>query len=330
MLVEYFCGLTATRGTMASMTRRIDPTVMRVWRTPHSVQYGIDPPRAILTGVTTGHERMLDALIVGTDTAGLRAIADQYGLTHREVDELHRAIAPVLVDVDPPPAPRPHRVTLVGTTPTAHELARLLRSEGVKVAHVGDADHVSATRADLGIAVGHYVLDPRLHSAWLRHDTPHLPVVWSDTGARIGPLIEPGRGPCLHCLERHRTDSDPAWPVIASQLLDFADAAETPLLVADAAVLATRIALTRLRGRAADVDAIATTITANGDRTTQAWEKHPECGCHSLADVLTLPVAGSPSRSVTKPRARKGTGTARAPRAARTATTTRAGADAPA
>src|SRR5690606_1979680 len=195
------------------------------------------------------------------------------------------------------PTPRPHRITLVGTTPTAHQLARLLTSEGVKVAHVTNADHVSTTRTDLGVAVGHYVLDPRLHSAWLRNDTPHLPIVFSDTSARIGPLIEPGRGPCLHCLERHRTDTDPAWPVIASQLLDVVDAAETPLHVADAAVLATRIALSRLRGQDAATTAVATTITANGDRTTQEFAKHPECGCHSLADVLTLPVGGSAPRS---------------------------------
>ncbi|HRN30019.1 MAG TPA: hypothetical protein PK890_10015, partial [Terrimesophilobacter sp.] len=192
------------------MAQRIDPTVTRVWRTPHSLQYGIDPPLVTLTNVRHGHERLLEALGVGTDRAGLRAIADQYGITHREVDELTRALAPVLIDTAVPTTPQPHHVTVVGSSPTAHHLAHLLTSKRVRVTHLTGTDTVCPTPVDLGIAVGHYALHPRLHSAWLRHDTPHLPIIWSDASVRVGPLIEPGHGPCLHCLERHRTDSDPA------------------------------------------------------------------------------------------------------------------------
>ena len=49
-------------------------------------------------------------------------------------------------------------------------------------------------------------------------DVPHLAVVFDDDGARVGPLVEPGAGPCLRCLDLGRRDADPAWPAIAAQL----------------------------------------------------------------------------------------------------------------
>ena len=67
--------------------------------------------------------------------------------------------------------------------------------------------------------VGHYVLEPARHRRWLRRDIPHLPVVFSDGEIRVGPLVEPGHGPCLYCLELARVDEDPAWPAIACQLV---------------------------------------------------------------------------------------------------------------
>jgi hypothetical protein len=56
---------------------------------------------------------------------------------------------------------------------------------------------------------------------WLgqvRH-RPHLPVVIRETTAVIGPLVLPGQTPCLRCVELTRGDRDPAWPVLAAQLI---------------------------------------------------------------------------------------------------------------
>lgn len=328
--MEYFCGNAVRVGTMNGMTLRLDPAVARVWRTPYSVQFGADEPLAVLDGVDAAHERLLEALTVGTGIAGLNAIASQYGLTDRQVDDTVRALERVLITTDEPPsaaAPRARRVTLTGTAPTAHTIGRLLDAEGVTVDRVADPTRLARTPTDLGIAVGHFVLSPELHSAWLRHDIPHLPVVWGDKYARIGPLIEPGHGPCLHCLERHRTDRDPAWPAIASQLLGRSSTLEAPVLTADVAILATRIALARLTG--APGRAIATRVDANGGRTTEESHPHPECGCHSLAELITLPTRRRRSRSTTTARARRETVTASARRAATTATTTRANAREP-
>jgi bacteriocin biosynthesis cyclodehydratase domain-containing protein len=48
---------------------------------------------------------------------------------------------------------------------------------------------------------------------------PHLPVLVRETTAVIGPLVLPGRTPCIRCVELTRGDRDPAWPALAAQLV---------------------------------------------------------------------------------------------------------------
>ena len=326
--MEYFCESSAFRVTMARMVFRIDPSVVRVWRSPHSVQFGIDEPLAVLDELGHGQERVLDALTVGTGAEGLWAVGEQYGLTRRQVDDVRRALTPVLIDTETPAAPPSGRVSLVGWSDTADEVARLLTAHRVTVTRHRDAASLTRARTVLGVAVGHFVLHPALHSAWLRRDIPHLPVVWGDTGVRIGPLVEPGVSPCLHCLERHRVDTDPAWPMIASQLLDRVSPLESPLRATEAAAVAARAVLTRLGG--VPGRATSTRIDADGGVTSEEWERHPECGCHDLAGLVALPGRPRAEGSARRARARRGTATARASRAATPSTTTRAGADAPA
>ena len=74
--------------------------------------------------------------------------------------------------------------------PTVERIATRSLSAGVRVA-VG-ASTPPTTTCDLGIAVGHYVLDPESYGFWLRRDLPHLPVVFGDDSVTIGPLVEPG------------------------------------------------------------------------------------------------------------------------------------------
>lgn len=46
----------------------------------------------------------------------------------------------------------------------------------------------------------------------------HLPVVVDEDRVRIGPLVRPGRTPCVGCHDLHRTDWDSAWPALVLQL----------------------------------------------------------------------------------------------------------------
>ena len=46
----------------------------------------------------------------------------------------------------------------------------------------------------------------------------HLPVVIDEDRIRIGPLVRPGRTPCVSCHDLHRADWDRAWPALMHQL----------------------------------------------------------------------------------------------------------------
>lgn len=46
---------------------------------------------------------------------------------------------------------------------------------------------------------------------------PHLWVEVHPELVRVGPFVLPGRSACANCLDLHREDRDPSWPVIAAQ-----------------------------------------------------------------------------------------------------------------
>ena len=182
------------------MTLRLDPRYPLVWRSPTSLQFGVDDPPARFENVTIAEERMIAALEVGATPAGLVVIGTQSGLTAAEVADFQAAIRPALESVEPS---APARIVVVsGVGPTADRLAWRLREAGLDPRPTGErpGDAVATTArrgAPLAVVVGHYVLDPEFYGLWLRRDVPHLPIVYGDTSVRIGPLIEPGSGPCL-------------------------------------------------------------------------------------------------------------------------------------
>lgn len=248
------------------MVLKLDPRHPLVWRTPESLQIGIDPPLVRLEHVSELQERMLAALAVGVSRPGLEMIG------HRdEADALLRLIVQALHE---PERAAEHAVAIVGT-------GRIVDVLGEALAGL----RRDQQQPDVAVLVNDYVTPPSLHGSWLRRDIPHLPVVVTDGGVTVGPIVEPGDGPCLLCLELHRRDADPSWPAIATQLLGRA-ATPPPVLVWEAAALAARLVLNRLESGPAT--AVSTRIdAATGVRTTTGWEPHPECGCRGIDLVLT-------------------------------------------
>lgn len=72
---------------------------------------------------------------------------------------------------------------------------------------------------DCAAIIAHEAIEPRRYVQWLNRDVPHLALIFEVDQATVSPLIVPGRGPCLFCLEQARINSDPSWPVLASQLI---------------------------------------------------------------------------------------------------------------
>jgi bacteriocin biosynthesis cyclodehydratase domain-containing protein len=267
---------------------KLDPRLPLVWRSPDSLQLGIDSPRATLEQVSNAQERMIAALVAGISRSGLTMVAKAAGASDSDASALLTALDAAL---QRPPAPG-GTITLVGDGPTADRIATTLVASG---ATVGSSEH-----PDLAVIIAHYVIDPEQHGLWLRRDVPHLPVVFGDGEVSIGPIIEPGSGPCLHCLERERTDADPAWPAIASQLWGRRSPAESALVSLEVAGLVARLALTRLDGSRSEAATSLHLDVAGGQLRLRPRLPHPECACLALPGNDSVDV--HPDRSGLPPR----------------------------
>jgi bacteriocin biosynthesis cyclodehydratase domain-containing protein len=125
---------------------------------------------------------------------------------------------------------------------------------------------------------------------WLgqvRH-RPHLPVLIRETTAVIGPLVLPGQTPCLRCVELTRGDRDPAWPVLAAQLIGEPHGVE-PCDIALASAAASIVALHVLawldRGAAAPPPSVGGTLElslADLRLRRRTIAAHPGCGCGAI------------------------------------------------
>jgi hypothetical protein len=252
---------------------RIDPAAALVWRSPSTLQIGVDPPLAVLGDLPPTAERIVTALVAGTDAVSLAALAVDRALEPAELHRILAAVEPALAPEAPPPAAR----VLVEGPPDL--VAGLGVAEGL-LARDPDAPPPALPPA-LVLLVAHHVLAPGRATRWLALDVPHLPVVFGERAAVLGPLVVPGATPCLRCAEEHRIDADPAWPVLAGQLLGLRPAAA-------AAAVALRMELhARLAAALRDVRAggdaglagSALRVAADGSvsRLERPW--HGRCSC---------------------------------------------------
>ncbi len=135
------------------------------------------------------------------------------------------------------------------------------------------------------VVLAHHVVEPRRVAAMMGGDIPHVPLVLTGSGAEVGPLVLPGRTPCLACLAAHRRDSDPAWPHLAAQLLG------RPAPVASRAIVMEASFVTaRLISEAERQHPRCHSLTLRADslhRSMRAHRPHAECRCRSLAGIAT-------------------------------------------
>lgn len=260
------------------MILRLDPTVPLVWRDPTTLQLGVDPPAAVVPDVTPGLERLVAVLAAGVSDTGYPMLASTFGVSPQQATQLREAVGPVL---QPEPADsvddRPQgRVAVLGDTPLARAIARLLDELGLRTSDL--------EQLELVVLVGDRVIAPSEHRGWLQRDIAHLAVVASDAAITVGHVVEPGMTACLHCVDLHRRDADPAWPAIAAQLATLAPPAAHPLRTASAVVHAVRVIRERLQTGAA-ATARERRIAADGAEVTeQVVLPHPECRCAALPE----------------------------------------------
>jgi hypothetical protein len=283
------------------MVLALDSRIQHVWRTPDSLQFGVERPLLVLERVSGADERMLAALGGGVSAEGLHVVAKRAGAPPSAVAELLEQLAPVLA---PARAERtePPLVVLDGAGPTAVALERMLSEAGADVrSGLSWSDPVVA-QAEAAVIVAAYAVEPQRHARWLRRDVPHLPVVFGDVAVSVGPFVRPGEGACLRCVDLHRTDADSAWPAMATQLHTRPAPGETAISSAAAAARGAAIVLAGIAGPGAteaaemrrvvpEVRPVASEVrpgvvwrleTGAVEWVSRAWEPHPECGCLGL------------------------------------------------
>jgi bacteriocin biosynthesis cyclodehydratase domain-containing protein len=277
-------------GHALGMCPRIDPHLPLVWRSPRELQLGGLRPRAVVTdpdGVAAG---LISALRHGARRSTLHAIGAGLGGDAREVDRLLEVLSPALLpeggEAGTAPARR-HVVAIDADSPIATAIAASLTALGYDTVAAGSADRGDV---DLAVLVAAWVVAPAAHLGWLRADVPHLAVVLDDDGAEVGPLVEPGSGPCLRCRELARRDVDPAWPAIATQLAGRPLPLGRPRAELEAVARAASAVDDRLRLGRSPLAASSLAISADGTTTTRRHPSHPECGCRALGGTATAPV----------------------------------------
>ncbi len=263
---------------MCGMILRLDSRRPLVWRSPRTLQIGVDPRLAVLDDVTDADARLIDALTAGITRAGLGTLAAQAGVPPRRVDEVLRAVDPALERGDEQ-APDAQRMPLaiVGQGDAAARVAGVLGEAGHPAAVGASITRVGGRRPAAAVLVSSHVADPLEHQRWLRRDIAHLPVVFGEVAVTVGPLVVPGVTACLTCLERQRAAADDAWLAVAAQLWGRTAPTETVARATEAAIEAGRLLRVRVEGLAVRLD------VDTGERSEQYWLPSERCGCGGLS-----------------------------------------------
>lgn len=294
------------------MTLRLNPRYPLVWRTPDTLQVGVDHPLVVVRDVSPGLEHVIAALVGGVPRSGALMLGRRAGASVADTEALLDALRPALLVTPEPPrlsglpgrravppvAPVP-LICVDGAGPTSQGIRALLLDLGLRVADqtgsavaipTGEDERNGPNEPALAVIVGHYALEPSRHGRWLRRDVPHLPVVFSDSEVRIGPLVEPGSGPCLYCLELTRLDADEAWTAIACQLLTRVAPTETRRMVIEVAALVAGLVQDRVDSGRSPLTRTTLVIDATSRAIRRREHRpHERCGCRSLPGTATVP-----------------------------------------
>ena len=290
---------------------RIDPQLSLAWRTPDTVQIGF-PVAVVIATLTPAQEHLLVALRSGSNASALHGLAKTLGVSRAECDEFVELMRPAFALVGGTRL----RVGVDGSGQTAVAIARLLSSFcEVRSVNASSVSHERlavdrrlsraareraakaealepAWRPNVVVLVDTYAVTNARCGVWLRREIPHLSVVIGDTVSRVGPLVRPGAGPCLSCVEMNLMDADPSRPAILAQLLGKPSGGESALVSAELASVVARV----VRAGESDENSLAVGEALELDAATGLWtgvsiSTCSRCSCRALPRIETTAVA---------------------------------------
>lgn len=180
---------------------------------------------------------------------------------------------------EPPP-----RVRVCGAGPLAAALVGHLAMWDVHWSRSSlstDSHRFRAGTTDCVVLTDAQVPDPHLVRTLMRQGVPHLTVRIRDGRGLIGPFVLPGRTSCLRCADLVRSDLDPSWPRLASQLCGRNGSGDRAIAIVTAGVAVGQLDafLTNGPSTAPVFDRTLEVDLRSPDITTRRWVRHPDCGC---------------------------------------------------
>ena len=242
----------------------LDPSLPVVWRSPESLQIGIDPPRAHIDSLDQRFLPVLAALQTGISEEGCAAIASHEGLTHEETEGFLHALIGALTHRSPDPLPR---LCITGSTSHLSTFARVLWDLGYR----------DDQPADEAILVASFVMPASAYHPWLAGDVPHTPVILSDQAMIVGPRVTPGEGPCLQCVWENHAQAEPALVALATQLSARSAATDTSAFHALAAWHTRSLLRARIPGLTYRIDRYTGEVSHHREEASES------CLCRSLS-----------------------------------------------
>lgn len=267
---------------------RLRPTARPVRRGAGEVQFGLSPDSGIVLAGLNDPETELLLSLAGTSGTGRDvSLSQRFGVPLDRVEELVAALRGHGLLVDPAAASGSgrHVVSVSGRGSVVEHLRRELTATEVVAVEEPAAQPVPDT-VDLAVLCARDAIAPDEGRAWQRARTPHLPVVLRDEEVVIGPLVLPGRSPCLRCLDLHRRDRDSAWPRILTQISsparELTHAVDAP--AGQVSVIASLVSMIALESLAAgSPSGVSWQISLPWpDVRTRVWQQHPHCDCSQL------------------------------------------------
>ena len=173
-------------------------------------------------------------------------------------------------------------IAVIGSGDVADAVRIVIQASGLRSAICVNTSTIVILVGTRGIEAPETLLPVESQDqAGVRHQ-PHIPVSTYRARASIGPLVLPGRTPCLRCLHLHRLDADPGWPRIVEQWRDVdlpSTQSADPLLAWQAAVTATVMVRRWIDSPGtAEPERIRWSLP-HGSSTTDSPAWHPSCGC---------------------------------------------------
>lgn len=248
---------------------RLDPRYPLLWRDERTVQFGLEGALQV-DADEPWVEVLLSRLRVGIRPGSFDLVAHGAGAPRAAARALLEQLGPMLVD-DPPPTP-PIRVEGVQLSDgrTRERMRQALSENGLRSAAAHASDAVTVVLVEGAAAA--VQLAP-----FLREDAAHLPVAFEQEAFTVGPLVVPGRTPCLTCRDAEETRRDPAWPLLHAQLV-ARSAVVDQVRISRAADLVGRL----LRAPQTSAGLLAR-VSPDGRLSWRTVPHHEECPCLCLS-----------------------------------------------